>query len=290
MPPLKKRAFRAAARAAARAGLDVVPRNYYSPVPDLDRLPADHFTRAQPMPGVDLDIDAQMKWLETDLAPHIAEFPYPREAGPQGGFHLDNGNYETVDAETLWAIVRHLRPERIVELGSGFSTLVMAGAAAANRAEGHATELRTFDPYARDFVRDADTKLVSESALDVPLERFDALGPGDILFVDTTHTVKTGSEVNRIVLEVLPRLAAGVHVHFHDVFLPYEYPREYLADQWWFWAEQYLLQAFLACNDRFEVTLAANALATERADRVAAVVPSFTPGVQPGAFWIRRRG
>jgi predicted O-methyltransferase YrrM len=236
------------------------------------------------MPGVDFDLARQLAWLENDLAPYIAEFPYPREQPAEGGFYLDNGNYETVDAETLWAIVRHLKPERIIELGSGYSTLVMAGAVEANREEGHTTELRTFDPYARDFVKGA----VPQSALDVPLERFDELQSGDVLFVDTTHTVKTGSEVNRIVLEVLPRLAPGVHVHFHDIFLPYEYPREYLADQWWFWAEQYLLQAFLACNDHFEVTLATNALATDHADRVAAVVPSFTPGIQPGAFWIRR--
>jgi hypothetical protein len=289
VPSLKKRAFRAATRIAARAGLDVVPRNYYSPVPDLDVLPGDHFARPQPMPGIDLDLPRQLALLETDLAPHIAAFPYPRAEPAGGGFYLDNGNYETVDAETLWAMIRHLKPRRIVELGSGFSTLVLAGAAQANRDEGDGTDLRSFDPYAREFVKSAGTELVLESALEVPLDRFDSLRSGDVLFVDTTHTVKTGSEVNRIVLEILPRLAPGVHVHFHDVFLPYDYPREYLSEQWWFWSEQYLLQAFLACNDHFEVTLATNALATDHADRVAAVVPSFSAGIQPGAFWIRRR-
>jgi hypothetical protein len=274
-----------------RAGFDLLPRSYYSPIPELGVLPADHFARPLPMPGLRWDVGAQLALLEGDLAPHVRAFPFPREPSPDGGFHLDNGNYESVDAELLWAFTRHLRPRRVVELGSGWSTLVIAGALEANARDGHPATFVAYDPYPRPIVSPRPAGLHALEAIgaaDVPLERFTELEAGDILFVDTTHTVKAGSDVNRIVLEVLPQLAPGVAVHIHDIFLPYEYPEEWLREQQWYWAEQYLLQAFLAFNDRFEVLLGANALARAHAARVGAVVPSFSPDVVPGALWLRR--
>ena len=282
-------AFGAMSRAAVRIGLDVVRHDYHSPIPDLDRLPAEYFTDPHPLPGVAWDLDAQAAFLEGVLGEHLAAFPYPRRA--RSGFRLDNDSYESVDAETLWAMVRFLKPSRIIELGSGFTTLLLAGAVEANAREGRPAELRVYDPYPRKLFGPelpGLTELVPQSALDIPLERFLELESADVLFVDTTHTVKAGSEVNRIVLDILPRLQPGVVVHFHDVFLPYEYPERWLREQRWFWAEQYLLQAFLTLNDSFEVVLAANALVQALPDRVAAAIPSFDPGVQPGAFWIRR--
>jgi hypothetical protein len=126
-------------------------------------------------------------------------------------------------------------------------------------------------------------------ATDIALEEFAALDAGDVLFVDTTHTVKTGGDVNYLVLEALPALSPGVLVHFHDIFLPWEYPRLWLEKEL-YWAEQYLLQAFLAFNPRFEVLFAAHHLSRAAPDRLARTVPSFRPGKWPGAFWLRVTG
>lgn len=115
-----------------------------------------------------------------------------------------------------------------------------------------------------------------------------SLGAGDVLFVDTTHTVKTGGDVDRIFLDLLPRLASGVWIHIHDIFLPYEYPREWVIDERRAWAEQYLVQAFLSFNDAFRVELPLYAVARACPERLAAVVPSFSPRFAPGAFWISR--
>jgi hypothetical protein len=123
---------------------------------------------------------------------------------------------------------------------------------------------------------------------DIPLTVFDELRPGDVLFVDTTHTVKTGGDVVRLVLDVFPRLRPGVLVHLHDIFLPYEYPRDWVVARRRAWGEQYLLQAFLAFNRGVEVVFPAHALAREHAATVADVVRSFRDGVCPGAFWMRR--
>jgi hypothetical protein len=203
-------------------------------------------------------------------------------------------------------MLRHHKPRRVLELGSGYSTLVELEALAANRRDGHETCLTVLDPYPGSgsgaplerFLAGRDGRLADGATLealavaDVPLERFAALEAGDVLFVDTTHTVKLAGDVNRIVLEVLPRLAPGVIVHLHDVFLPYEYPRGWFEEERWYWAEQYLLQAFLAFNGEFEVLFPARAVAVRHPDRVAAVVPSFDGRLGPNnaaSFWIRRR-
>jgi hypothetical protein len=134
------------------------------------------------------------------------------------------------------------------------------------------------------------TRLERLPAQEVPLAEFESLGRGDVLFVDTTHTVKLAGDVNFIVLDVLPLLAPGVVVHVHDVFLPREYPRAWLEDLGLIWSEQYLLQAFLAMNSGYEVLLSANALAAERPDVLGAAVSSWRLRGLPGAFWIRRTG
>jgi hypothetical protein len=273
---------------------DIVPRTYYSPVPDLQQLPADIWERRSALGGVELQVDRAIGLVESELAPFVTELEVPADGPlPPGEFFLHNQNYESVDAELLYAILRARKPQRVLELGSGYSTLLIGAACRRNAEEGAATEHIAYDPYPRAQIVGAapppPTRFEPISATDVPLDAFRELRAGDVLFVDTTHTVKLGSDVNYIVLDVLPVLAAGVVVHFHDVFLPWEYPRSWFETMQYYWAEQYLLQAFLAFNDAFEVLIPARALAGEHPHRLAAVVPSFAPGVNPGALWLVRR-
>ena len=272
---------------------DIVERDFYSPVPNLDLLPDDIFDRRGRLGGIDLRVEEAIELIEGELAPFIAEMDVPVE-GPQppGTFFLHNENYETVDAELLYAFVRARKPRRVVELGSGYTTLLIGEAARRNLAEGAVIEHLAFDPYprARIFGEQPPPPTVFEplSATEVAPERLAELEAGDILFVDTTHTVKLGSDVNHVILDVLPALAPGVLVHFHDIFLPGEYPQAWFEEMGYFWAEQYLLQAFLAFNNAFEVVVPSSAVADKYPDRLDAVVPSFTPGRRPGAFWIAR--
>lgn len=273
---------------------DVVPRDFYSPVPDLAALPDDIFDRRSALGGIALNLDGAIAFAEAELAPFVAELDVPAHGPrPPGTFYLRNANYESVDAELLYAMVRWTKPRRVIELGSGFTTLLIGMAVERNAAEGIVTEHVAYDPYPREAILGgtphAERVLRPVSATDVPLETFRALRAGDVLFVDTTHTVKLGSDVNFIILDVLPVLAPGVIVHFHDIFLPWEYPRVWFEEMGYLWAEQYLLQAFLAYNSAFEVLLPAQALAREHPQRLAGIVPSFGPGCSPGAFWIRRR-
>lgn len=269
-----------------RLGFDIVRSDYYSPIPHTGSLPEALWTRPRSLGGVSWDEEAQLRYLEQHLAGYVSEF------SPPPGFRFDNGLYGAIDTELLHAMVRHLKPKRLVELGSGVTSVIMGAACERNRAEGHPVRYRAFDPYPQSTMVEATrraTELVLQRAEDIALDVFQELGAGDILFVDTTHTVKTGNDVLRIVLDVLPALAPGVVVHFHDILLPWEYPRQWLEEEEWYWAEQYLLQAFLAFNERFEVLVGAYALSRSFGHVVAQLFPSFPPAIGgPGAFWLVR--
>lgn len=284
------RGYGLARRTAERLGLQLVLKTYYSPIPDLTQLPAGVWEARDELRGIAFDLDAQMGFVESELSGQLDGLAWGRDVAPAYAYDPANDSYPLADARVLYAMVRHLRPKRIVELGSGQTTRVMAQACRENAADGNPAELRAFDPFptAVDDGLPGLAELARVKAQDVPDEVFTELQAGDVLFVDTTHTVKISSDVNHIVLRVLPLLAAGVHVHVHDIFLPYEYPRFFFADFALYWAEQYLLQAFLAFNSDFEVSCAVHALGRERGERMAAA-GALLANEPASSFWITRR-
>jgi len=240
------------------------------------------------MVGVDLQTDRAVALIEAQLAPYIGEFDPP---GARPGYQFLRSSYGPGDAEILYALIRHLQPSLVVELGSGASSHFIHAARQRNGTGQH----HIYDPYP--FTVASSRALGPVEGLVInqePSERLDtaeiarSLTAGDVLFIDTTHTVKTGGDVDRIFLDLLPRLAPGVWVHVHDIFLPYEYPRAWVVDERRAWGEQYLLQAFLVFNEEFQVEIPLHAVARSHAERLAAVVPSFRPGIAPGAFWLSR--
>jgi hypothetical protein len=272
----------AAVRGIGRAlGLDLILRNFYSPVPDVVQLTAADYERVSPLHGVDLRLDAAAELLTGDLSRFIPE------AAVRGA-----GEFLSPDAEVLHAMVRWAKPRRIVEIGSGGSTEILDAACALNAADGRPVDYAVYDPYASDRVKSGElrhARVRAVPAQEIPEDAFADLRPGDILFIDSTHTVKLGGDVNRLFLDILPILAPGVLVHVHDVFLPREYPREWIERDGKFWAEQYLLQAFLCLNAEFEVVLALNALMHERHTEAAALLRALSEDPYPGSFWFRRR-
>ena len=279
-------------RRAQDNGLHLLPVHSYSPVPDTRALDAlDFRARDDLLARCGVDVAAQLSFLES-IARWAAETDdIPADPpSPGDGFHWNNPFFGSLDALTYYCIVRELEPRRIVEIGSGFSTLLAARAAALN---GH-TELLCIDPHPARVLTDGVPGL--DRALAVPVQRlppefFDDLGRGDILFVDSSHVSKIGSDVNFLVLDVLPRLRDGVVVHFHDIFLPYEYPREWV-DGLAFLNEQYLLAAFLLFNERFEFLALNHYLSRAHPDALEKAFgrpfPAH-PRVQPASLWMRKR-
>lgn len=285
------RAYRGLRAIGAKAGFDVLLRTFYSPVPHLDELAPGAFEHVSELPGLRWDLDAQVQFVRDELSQAAAEFrPPPTSAPGSDRYATGNPSYSLLDATLHYAVVRWLRPRRLVELGSGHSTLVTAEAARRNEAEGSPLTLDVYDPFPS-VIREGLSglnALHSTPAQAIPLAVFEALESGDVLFVDTTHTVKIGSEVNFVVLEVLPRLRAGVVVHFHDIYLPFEYPRAWMEDFALYWNEQYLLQAFLAHNQSWDVLVAVQALNRLRRAGLAASLSSAALAHDGAGFWIQR--
>jgi hypothetical protein len=274
----------------ARLGLQVVVKSFYSPIPDLKRIPESVWRRENKLAGIHFDLEQQIGYLD-ELRPYLAEFrPADQANGDSDTYFLENGSYGRVDADVLYAIVRAVKPKRIIELGSGYTTLVAAQACLENEREGAAAEYAAFDPFPGAARPDLPglTEFARVPAEELPTERFAALRANDLLIVDTTHTVKMGGDVNHVVLDILPTLGSGVLVHLHDIFLPWEYPRKWAEDYGLYWNEQYLLQAFLSLNDEFKILCALYALARRRPDKLRELISSWRDDAVPGAFWIRR--
>ena len=280
-----------------RNGLHLTRAGFYSPIPPIHELPADVWTRRSELPGVQVNEDAQVALLGELRAAYGDEWDaLPQDvAGDPSRFQLRNMTFETVDAEIAYGLVRARGPKRIVEIGAGWSTLLALEALDRNATEGRPGTVIACEPYPSGALRlAADTgriELIAEPVQNVPLDVFLALGDGDVLFIDSSHVCRIGSDVQFEFLEVLPRLAPGVLVHVHDIFLPVEYPRSWVEAEKRFWNEQYVLQAFLAFNAGYDVVWMSAWMHAHHPDALAAAVRSFDPAVnRPGSVWMRRCG
>ena len=258
-------------RLARRLGYHLVVADHYSPIAESGEFPVDwQGERPARMPGVDLRLDASLRYL-TELSQYLDEYAPPdNEPGTASGYYRRNPMYGPLDAEVLYAIVRDLKPSRILDVGAGFSTLVIEDALARNSEDGAPCEHRVYDPFPADFLR-GRIQVVPLPAQAIPASELQALGADDILFIDTTHTVRPGGDVLKLILGDLPNVATGVVVHIHDFFRPFEYPR-FLAELGYYWQEHHLVQAFLAFNGSFEVLAANHALSRLRFAEVDALV------------------
>lgn len=267
-------------RTGQRLKVDVLPRHFYSAIPDVRQLSSDESWRfASDLPGVrGTDLDEQLaevaEWFRPDVRDQITrDDVYARavRANEAAGFG-------PAEAQLLHAFVASRRPRRIVQIGAGVSTAVALHASDLNGADSRIT---CIDPMPTDYlVRLAESDridLIPQPAQSVPLDVFTSLSAGDLLFVDSTHAVKAGSEVNRIILEVLPRLARDVVIHFHDITFPYDYQRDLLDGALFFWAESTLLHAFLIGNSRVRILASGSMLQYGCSDGLRKVLPRFDP-------------
>lgn len=271
-------------------GYHITPNHFYEPIPDTRALKPSHFLEPSQLAGIDMNERCQLEMLSALSSSYLSEFDEMIDSDIHPRFNRANGQFVSVDANILYFLARHYRPNRILEVGSGNSTIIASRAVLKNRALGTPTTLTAIEPYPNSVLRggfDGLDGLIPLPVQDVPLREFERLEENDILFIDSSHVLKTGSDVQYLYLEVLPRLQAGVLVHIHDIFLPYEYPKAWVVDDLRFWNEQYLLQAFLMFNKTFEVVWAGNFMAQKHAGALAENL-KVAPGARPGSFWIRK--
>jgi hypothetical protein len=281
-------------RAAETLGWHLTPVHFAFPIPDTRTLTDAMFQTPSTLPGIDLNEAGQLAWLET-IAQFREEYDaYPDESDDWTQFRYEQNTFRSGDAEALYGAVRHIKPQRVIEIGSGMSTRLFSDAIGKNRDEGVDCHYTVIDPFPKETVANHELEHVSElrtvGVETVPVSFFDSLKSGDILFIDSSHMGRLGSDVNVEFLEILPRLNPGVFVHVHDIFLPYEYPRYWVDHFCWFYNEQYYLQLFLQHNADWEVLYAGSWLHHRHSDRLAAAFGHYNkPEVLPGSFWMRRK-
>jgi len=286
-----------------KIGCTILWNRYDSPVPDLRELEDDLWIKSSKLVGIDMNEKKQLELLsyfESRYKHEYDDIPREKTTIPYQ-YYLHNGLFVSVDGEILYSMIRHLMPRRIIEIGSGFSTYLLAEAALINIAQndGHLCDLISIDPYPNPTLKKGFpglSKLIVTGVERVPLSEFSQLAENDVLFIDSSHVVKTGNDVNYLFLDVLPSLAKGVVVHMHDIFLPAEYPKTLLFDFHVFYTEQYLLQAFLTFNDSFEVLWAGSYMHYAHPDALAQAFSSYSssrlriergvPWIGPASFWI----
>ena len=239
-------------------GFHVTGSHFYQPIPNTRGLPLSLWNRVSDLPGIDMREEQQKQLLSDIVARFKDEFTAIPEGASTQEFHyyLGNAAFEAVDAEMLFGLIRLFKPRRMYEVGSGFSTLLAADALRRNRADGYSCRFIAIEPYPSAELQaglPSDVELWRLPVQDVSLDEFQSLCENDILFIDSSHVCKIGSDVQFLFLEVLPRIRPGVVVHVHDIFMPVEYPKHWVLDWHRFWNEQYLLQTFLSFNAAFEV-------------------------------------
>ena len=269
------------------------PGHFYSPLPDLEFVERHRATlfdrRPTEIPGIDVHAEEQLALL-VRFAEYSDEIPFTDLQSAGLRYYFQNPYFSYGDAIILYSMLRHRRPRRIVEVGSGFSSAVMLDTN--DRYCSQQIAMTFIDPYPDrllSLLTDDDTRqheVINDAVQDVPLERFAALAAADILFVDSSHVAKVGSDVVHLVTAVLPRLATGVVIHFHDVFWPFEYPEEWIRGGR-AWNENYILKAFLQFNVSFKVLFFNSYIATHHGDAAQRHLPLFmkNPG---GSLWIEK--
>jgi predicted O-methyltransferase YrrM len=290
-PPSDAEVARGLTLLEATAG--IMPGHWESPYPcqeEIDRA-AHAFADPPPeLPGIDLAPQRQLE-LVRELAAFGHDVELPVEADPAWRYCYENPYYGIGDGDGLYAMLRHLRPPRIIEVGSGFSSALILDTN--DRFLDGRVELTFIEPEPtrlKQLLRQSDhrrVEIIESVVQEVPPETFDTLRPGDILFIDSSHITKMGSDVNMLFFEVLPRLAAGTHVHVHDIFYPFEYPRKWIETSKFARSEAYLLRAFLQYNTAFRINLFLDYLRRFHKREVAAAYPQLSWGA-PGSIWLEK--
>lgn len=269
-----------------RLGWVIAPAaDYYQPLRPIAELErnARRWHRPSALGGISFDLPAMAATLESLLAEFGAEYaaltPYDRIKAERRG-----PGFTRVDSLTLYTMLRRQRPARYVEVGSGLSTWYAAQAAAANARDGWPMAMTVVDPFLSEATRAMNgVTLVPREAQDLPADWFiERLGPGDVLFIDTTHIVRIDGEVPHLVLEVLPALPPGVLVHVHDVHFPYNVPIDpaaYLTDRRWpmLFDEAMLVQAHLCGNAGVELVMSTPLLRQYREEALRRLIPGYQP-------------
>jgi Methyltransferase domain len=275
-------------KALLRVGVFPICDHYYEPLFDGRHL-LKPLSEPRVLPGIDWNVAEQLELLS---AFHFNDelLRIPEEQQGKRGFYYNNAAFGTGDAEFLYNLIRFKKPKRILEVGSGFSTLIAIEAIAANRLGDpqYRCEHVCIEPYEMPWLEEAPVRVLRERVEKVDPKNFADLESNDVLFIDSSHVIRPQGDVLFEYLEVLPSLKPGVMVHAHDIFSPRDYPASWAIDEVRLWNEQYLLEAFLSHNRDWKILGALNYLHHNHFSDLAAKCPRLKPEREPGSFYLQK--
>jgi hypothetical protein len=239
----------------------VKPGHFYSPIPSIAEIKKNEHRIfgdfSKNINGIELSEDVQMNLLKK-FKKYYDEIPFKETKMENLRYFFENTFYSYSDAIFLFCMIRHAKPNRIIEIGSGHSSCVILDTN--ELFFDYSIKTIFIEPFPErllSLIKETDRAkmtLIPKRLQDVELNEFESLQPNDILFIDSTHVSKINSDVNNIFFEILPCLNSGVYIHFHDVFYPFEYPKEWIYEGR-AWNENYILRAFLLFNNKFAIIL-----------------------------------
>ncbi len=255
------------------------PGDFYSPLPNLTTA---HAHTPDKLAGIDLNEKQQLELLTT-FASYHSQIPF----GKDSRYSYKNTFFGNGDAIMLYCMMRHHNPNNIIEVGSGYSSAVMLDTKDNFVPDVKLTFIEPFPSRLKQLTRsDDDYLLLEQPVQNVPIKNFVALDAGDILFIDSSHVSKFGSDVNYLYFHVLPALARGVLVHIHDIQYPFEYPMHWLKDGR-AWNEAYLLRAFLQFNSIFKITFWNSFMGKRHVEAIKATLPTMLDEIG-GSIWLQK--
>ncbi len=277
-------------RSLKNMGLFPIPDHYYFPLFNDAHL-RKRLSDVRTLPGIDLRHESQVSLLsQLQFADELRSLDLKGSPGSDLDFDLENLFFGNGDAEFLYSMIRHLKPRRVFEVGSGNSTKIAQLAIKRNVAEdGGTVEHVCIEPYEMPWLEQLGVRVIRERVEDVGLSLFSQLESSDLLFIDSSHMIRPQGDVLFEYLEILPNLASGVFVHIHDIFTPRDYLEQWVRTEVLMWNEQYLLEVLLGNRERYEIVAAINYLYHAEFDRLLAVCPHLLPDDEPGSFYFKIR-
>lgn len=267
---------------AEKQGFHIINANFYSPIPIVSELKSEFFQFKE---NIHLNWNEKNQiMLLSKLKEYSSEFD---QLIKNRSYDLQNTSFSYHDAPIYYCMIRHFKPKKIIEVGAGRSTKISGFASKKNGI----TSLTAIDPFVSDSLKKEffdDVKLIKEPIQSFPLTFFKQLEKNDFLFIDSTHISKIGSDVNFLILEVMPILEPGVIIHFHDISLPRNHGKERISYKLNFWNEQYLLHAFLIGNNDFEILFGNSFMGIKHKEKLLQFYDTkLVPG--GGSFWFRKK-
>lgn len=269
-----------------KIGVFPITKNYYEPIFDFDNLKND-LSYKRNLPGIDFNIEYQIKFLK-----NLNYFNELKELNlsilsPKYNFNINNNFFEGGDAEIYYSIIRHFKPKKIVEVGSGHSSLIALEAIDRNlNKDNIKSELLCIEPYENKWLEKNGVKVIREKIEDIDEELILKLDKNDILFIDSSHVIKPQGDILKIFLEIFPRLKKGVIIHIHDIFSPRDYPSKWLKEENRFYNEQYLLESIMDHSKRYKILLSLNYLKNDYYVDIKNNCPYLNENSQPSSIYL----